>query len=190
MSLSIVQCDRQHYILLTYIQSVLLLSDRDFQQTLEQYQLAKTKAMVTMTSSQGTLVTCKSACRFLQWWLDKSYHLQPETNALLHSLRRFTKTLPKRAMSRSLRIEIAYRQRYACRLCGLFPIPPTFEVDHIIVLQDGGQDIADNLQAICVTCHANKTRQNRLSKNPIFRQPVVDAKPAEVFSSYFHRSDV
>ena len=51
----------------------------------------------------------------------------------------------KRNVSRRLRIEIAFRQSYRCQICDRFPIPPTFEVDHIHELQDGGLDRADNL---------------------------------------------
>ena len=72
-----------------------------------------------------------------------------------------------------MRVEIAYRQNYACRRCKLFPIPPNFEVDHIIELQDGGQDIASNLQALCPQCHREKTRLNRLRKSSIFRDEVT-----------------
>ena len=47
------------------------------------------------------------------------------------------------------------------------------EVDHIIELQDGGQDIASNLQALCPQCHKEKTRLNRLHKSSIFRDSVM-----------------
>lgn len=187
MELTII--DRQHYIDLVLLQQTLELNDCEFQQQLEQYDYAETKGLERI----GNLLSCKSAIYFLQWCMNKSYELQPHLNSFIHSLKQYTKKIPKRALSRSLRIEIAYRQQYACNLCQLFPIPPTFEVDHIIELQDGGQDIADNLQAICVTCHSNKTRVNRLRKNPIFQKTQLSPKlPSDnqVFSKYFHQPDV
>lgn len=188
MELTII--DREHYLELVHLQLALGLCTTDFQQQLEHYAYAETKAL----EMSGKLVSCKSALYFLQWSLDKSYKLQPQVTALRHGLKRYAKKIPKRVLSRSLRIEIAYRQHYACQICQLFPIPPTFEVDHIIELQDGGQDIAENLQAVCVSCHRHKSRLNRLRKNPIFQssphvsaEPVVSAEPA-VFSKYFHQA--
>ena len=73
----------------------------------------------------------------------------------------------KRNVSRRLRIEIAFRQSYRCNICDRFPIPPTFEVDHIHELQDGGLDRADNLSVFlfflvhvvfCWSCVAVCTR--------------------------------
>ena len=36
--------------------------------------------------------------------------------------------------------------------------PKGFDIDHIVELRDGGKDELDNLQALCATCHAKKTR--------------------------------
>jgi|TARA_B110001450_G_scaffold146130_1_gene136581 5-methylcytosine-specific restriction endonuclease McrA len=184
MELTIIE--RQHYISLDNIQQTMNCNDTEFGQTLYYYRSAATKSL----DIRDKMISCKSACHLLQWWMDKAYCLQPAANSLLHSLKKYTKKRPKRAMSRSLRIEIAFQQEYACNLCGLFPIPPTFEVDHIIELQDGGQDIAENLQAICVSCHADKTRRNRLSKNPIFQSTPKLPQDVAVFSKYFHQPSV
>lgn len=185
--------DRQHYLGLQTLQQTLGLDDRAFQQNIEQYDYSQNKPLIIT----GTMVSCKSACHFLQWFMDNSYSLHPTANSLRHSLQQYTKKIPKRVLSRSLRIEIAYRQQYACNMCQLFPIPPTFEVDHIVELQHGGQDIAENLQALCVTCHRNKTRLIRLQKNPIFAtcsgRPTLpsetpsETQPGTVFSKYFRR---
>ena len=102
------------------------------------------------------------------------------------------KLTPKRLVSRSLRIEIAYSQQYKCNACGLFPIPPDFHVDHIIALEDGGQDIAENLQALCVSCHSEKTRLNRLRKTQYFAKQAETLhdnfqEKNQVFSKYFSK---
>jgi|TARA_B110000977_G_scaffold176227_1_gene231681 5-methylcytosine-specific restriction endonuclease McrA len=192
--MELIVIDRQHYLKLTTLQQTLGLDDKSFQQNIEQYDYGQNKKLVVVDNA----VSCKSACYFLEWFIDNSYTLQPAANSLKHSLRQYTKKIPKRVLSRSMRIEIAYRQRYACNSCQLFPIPPTFEVDHIVELQDGGQDVAENLQALCVTCHRDKTRMVRLRKNPIFRLATIpvptlpseipsETKPSAVFSKYFHR---
>ena len=75
----------------------------------------------------------------------------------------------KRAYSTTHRIEIAYKSKYKCNACNTL-LPPTFEIDHIVELRDGGQDEYDNLQALCPNCHSLKTRANTLKKNKIFEK--------------------
>lgn len=44
-----------------------------------------------------------------------------------------------------------------CGVCG-FPLGfKKYEIDHIIPLSSGGSDSDDNLQCICIPCHATKT---------------------------------
>jgi len=40
---------------------------------------------------------------------------------------------------------------------------PSTEVDHILPISEGGTNDIDNLQALCGTCHATKTRNERLT---------------------------
>ena len=42
-----------------------------------------------------------------------------------------------------------------CRRRGL--LTPGEHVDHIVPKRDGGEDLFDNLQTLCETCHARKT---------------------------------
>ena len=56
-----------------------------------------------------------------------------------------------------------------CHMCKML-LPPTFEVDHIIELQDGGKDEYNNLQALCPNCHALKTRANVLRRDKSFKE--------------------
>lgn len=64
----------------------------------------------------------------------------------------------KRAVARKHRWTVAYRQRYACAKCATLLHPKGFDIDHVVELRDGGKDELDNLQALCATCHAKKTR--------------------------------
>jgi hypothetical protein len=56
------------------------------------------------------------------------------------------------------RIEILSKQNVLCNLC-LKPFGGnlTYEIDHIIPLEQGGSNVRANLQALCPTCHIYKT---------------------------------
>tara|TARA_B100000674_G_scaffold311502_1_gene258946 strand:- start:7240 stop:7776 length:537 start_codon:yes stop_codon:yes gene_type:complete len=75
----------------------------------------------------------------------------------------------KRAYSTTHRIEVAYRTKYKCNMCDCL-LPPTFEIDHIVEIRDGGKDEFNNLQALCNNCHAKKTRANTLKRNEVFKK--------------------
>lgn len=75
----------------------------------------------------------------------------------------------KRAYSTTHRIEVAYRTKYKCNMCDCL-LPPTFEIDHIKELRDGGKDEYNNLQALCNNCHAKKTRANTLKRHEVFKR--------------------
>lgn len=75
----------------------------------------------------------------------------------------------KRAYSITHRIEIAYKSKYTCNACGIL-LPPTFEIDHIVELREGGSDTYENLQALCPNCHSLKTRANTLKKDKAFEK--------------------
>lgn len=168
VKMEIIEIDRQYYISMSDIRDELKLSEEGFKTEIEQYSW-RCKPI----EKKGRFISCKSACHFLSWYMDNSYNILPSVSDFKHALSKHTKKIPKRVFSRSLRIEIAFTQKYACNICKLFPIPPTFEIDHILALEDGGQDISSNLQALCVPCHKEKTRLNRLRKNKIFEEQAA-----------------
>ena len=58
-----------------------------------------------------------------------------------------------------LRKRILHRDNYICQSCkGMGMIRRATDVDHITRKADGGTDSPDNLQALCKTCHDDKTR--------------------------------
>jgi hypothetical protein len=197
--MEVLEIDRTYFVSMVNMQHMMGLTDVLFRKALDQYSM--TCKPLVMNGSK--LVSCKSASYLLQWAMEQSHSLEPSMQSYFHGLQQYTKKKTKRLLSRSLRIEIAYRQQYACQACGLFPLPPTFEVDHIVEIQDGGRDVADNLQALCVACHRDKTRLNRLSKIPMFQsvsmspslkpptslnnEPALfpNPLPKQVFSKYF-----
>jgi 5-methylcytosine-specific restriction protein A len=188
--------DHQHYIPVTELQMAMSMTDTIFKRKLELYSY-QCKPLAFIESSSGQCIPCKSAVMFLKWFLDNSYQTHPEINSLKHDLAKFAKKIPKRKLSRSMRIELAYRQQYKCRMCQIL-LPPDFEVDHIQALEDGGKDIASNLQCLCVPCHKKKTRLNRLRKTALFSEEAEvqheaytrpfyesDKSGEKVFSKYF-----
>lgn len=81
-------------------------------------------------------------------------------------------TLPnvnQRAYSTSHRIEIAYKTKWRCAMCDDL-LTPDFAIDHIKELRHGGTDEWDNTCALCVACHAKKTRANTLKKQTAFKK--------------------
>lgn len=55
----------------------------------------------------------------------------------------------------ALRERVIVQAAMTCAGCGV--ITPDLECDHITPLWRGGNDDRDNLQALCVACHAAKT---------------------------------
>ena len=45
-----------------------------------------------------------------------------------------------------------------------------YHVDHIVELWEGGKDDASNLQALCLNCHAVKTKRNTAKRNKLKRE--------------------
>ena len=104
-----------------------------------------------------------------------------ETAAVLPSVKRSELTEPTKK-------RVAYQQRYVCAGCDVL-LPPTYEVDHIIPLALGGTNGLRNLQALCVPCHAQKTRDQRHAilamrkPPPLQQQPTADGEAGAVLGA-------
>eukprot|EP01124_Arcella_intermedia_P013318 TRINITY_DN19734_c0_g1_i1.p1 TRINITY_DN19734_c0_g1~~TRINITY_DN19734_c0_g1_i1.p1 ORF type:complete len:717 (+),score=218.47 TRINITY_DN19734_c0_g1_i1:61-2211(+) len=66
----------------------------------------------------------------------------------------------KRTLTAADKKYVAALQKWLCAWCGQI-LPSRFEVDHIIQHATGGTDCAENLQALCPNCHADKTEKDR-----------------------------
>ena len=112
-------------------------------------------------------------------------HLQSDNQEAWVWLRQLKSRInaSKRVYSTSHRLEVAYKQRYRCARCREM-LKPTFQVDHIVELAEGGKDEMQNLQAICVECHQEKTRLFMLKRGKMFSSYYADKYDA--FMSY-HR---
>jgi hypothetical protein len=69
----------------------------------------------------------------------------------------------KRAVSPLMKKKIGARQMWKCNKCRAM-LDETYEVNHIIPLEQGGSNREDNLEALCRTCHG------KISINDILRR--------------------
>lgn len=58
---------------------------------------------------------------------------------------------------------LGLKQKWKCGACRKL-LGDLVDVDHIIPLSEGGGNESSNLQLLCVTCHARKTRSERRSR--------------------------
>ena len=63
------------------------------------------------------------------------------------------------------RLEIASSQNWCCRIC-IGTLPGFFHIDHTKPLCFGGEDVRENVSALCVPCHALKTHNERKLRCP------------------------
>ena len=81
---------------------------------------------------------------------------------------------------------VAARQSWKCACCAQL-LPASFEVDHVKPLWAGGVDCYEtNAQALCSTCHAQKTQRENIERQRqlwVARQKAIlaarEASPLE-----------
>lgn len=67
----------------------------------------------------------------------------------------------KRAVSESKKRLVASQQNWLCMKCGEM-LPATYEIDHVVRLDRGGTNDMSNLEALCPSCHRQKTLMENL----------------------------
>jgi 5-methylcytosine-specific restriction endonuclease McrA len=68
-----------------------------------------------------------------------------------------------RKVSEQLKKIVASKQKWGCKNCKNI-LEATYEIDHIIALEDGGSNNIDNLQALCRNCHGKKTMEDNIKR--------------------------
>ena len=68
-----------------------------------------------------------------------------------------------RKVSDQLKKIIASQQHWNCKKCKNI-LDATYEVDHILALEDGGNNDIHNLQALCRNCHGKKTMEDNIKR--------------------------
>ena len=91
---------------------------------------------------------------------------------------------------------VAAKGEWKCAVCGIV-LPATYEVDHVIPLQKGGDDDIHNCQALCRSCHGKKTQEEEaeriqtvwnLKKSVCKKPPLMCLRCGIVVSPYFMHS--
>jgi len=109
-------------------------------------------------------ISHKSALELLNWCASDVVPNEYlcELGNLMRAIKRDVQAARK--FSRKYRWHIAHAQSYRCK-CGVLLHPDSFECDHVVEIRDGGSDCWSNLQALCSTCHARKTRSHGRAKD-------------------------
>jgi 5-methylcytosine-specific restriction endonuclease McrA len=68
-----------------------------------------------------------------------------------------------RKVSDQLKKIVASQQHWNCKKCKNI-LDATYEVDHILALEDGGNNDINNLQALCRNCHGKKTMEDNIKR--------------------------
>lgn len=88
--------------------------------------------------------------------LKHNVNMTPQTKRMLNS-----GGTKKRCVSETKKKYVASKQGWKCNMCGK-QLNHTFQVDHKLDLQFGGDNSVENLAALCNNCHAEKTALNNL----------------------------
>lgn len=62
----------------------------------------------------------------------------------------------RKQITPALKRIIGASQKWECNVCSCL-LPASFQIDHIKPLHEGGCNSRDNLQALCPTCHSEKS---------------------------------
>ena len=103
-------------------------------------------------------INSKNLLPFLKWYVEG----EPANEYVCSSIAKAIRDAEKlsRKTSKKFRWLVAYRQKYQCAHCKELLHPDSLDIDHVEELQDGGEDVMKNLQALCTNCHAKKTRSH------------------------------
>lgn len=85
------------------------------------------------------------------------------TNRPQQLIKKHTTTKSIRNVPESVKKYVAANQYWKCKGCKNL-LDETYEIDHILALEDNGTNDLDNLQALCRNCHGKKTARNNIMK--------------------------
>ena len=71
------------------------------------------------------------------------------------------------------RNKVAASQKWCCRMCTEI-LPGVFHIDHTRPLKYGGKDILENVTALCIQCHAEKTQNDSNIWDNIANEEIVN----------------
>jgi len=66
----------------------------------------------------------------------------------------------RKKITPTVKLQVGASQSWRCNICHE-QLKSTYHIDHIIQICRGGTNAEDNLQVLCVECHADKTQRER-----------------------------
>ena len=95
--------------------------------------------------------------------------LKEENSRLKSKITELSKlrTNTRRGISQHIRKEVISEQNDKCNKCNKQLTEYNVNIDHKIGVQFGGTNDLDNLQALCVECHSEKTIKERRNRKKI-----------------------
>lgn len=182
-SLSIIEHEKLKYLNVDEVAKEVFDGKLGFKNDLMEYQRKKKCIFFFLTDERDNEWLDGKSMLSLTKWIQKN-----NSTAKITGFIRFLKQQgiysTKRKISQSVWKEVGFRQKWLCNHCFTM-LKATFELDHVIELGKGGEDTLENLQALCVECHAQKTHGFRLKKRKKKAPTYEDEK--QVFSKYFKR---
>lgn len=104
----------------------------------------------------STMPVDKKSVNFAQMILNSQVgQTVGQSSNIINSGRQQKERQHKRSVSETKKKYVASSQNWTCKNCQE-KLEATFEVDHVIELQDGGTNDIDNLVALCRNCHGKK----------------------------------
>ena len=85
----------------------------------------------------------------------------PQTSSMDTRMLHSGKNATKRSVSETKKKYVASRQQWKCDMCDS-QLDHTFEIDHKVRLEYGGDNNVENLVALCRNCHGRKTASENM----------------------------
>jgi len=145
-------------VLLVFILGILLLINYKYNNII-------IRAYNQFTGLSKTIVVFVSIVSFIlpALYIDIPFLQKNEIPSFKMNRPQLTTTKSIRNVPESVKKYVAANQYWKCKGCkNLFD--ETYEIDHIIALEDNGTNDLGNLQALCRNCHGKKTARNNIMK--------------------------
>ena len=75
----------------------------------------------------------------------------------------------RRKLTNLQRWQLAYKQSYRCNMCGI-KLAPGWHADHVKRLAQSRDNSMANFQALCTTCHIQKTHDENCAPKKVIRK--------------------
>jgi hypothetical protein len=145
-------------VLLVFILGILLLINYKYNNII-------IRAYNQFTGLSKTIVVFVSIVSFIlpALYIDIPFLQKKEIPSIKMNRPQLTTTKSIRNVPESVKKYVAANQYWKCKGCKNL-LDETYEIDHIVALEDNGTNDLGNLQALCRNCHGKKTARNNIMK--------------------------